>query len=269
VVNDVTSSKDLPKELKAAAGTGATDPVAALLCQAEQGTRLFDYLPGCLFYVKDRDGRFLDANPALLRMFGLNSKEELIGKQDVDFIPRYLVETYQQDDQRVLLKGEVLHDKVELLTSRGGVVDWFITTKIPLRSAEGAIVALAGMTREYAGVSGGSMQHSGDLAPAVETIRSEFSGQIRIPELAASCHLSVSAFERRFKKQFRLSPTEYIRKVRAHEACRKLLHGRNSLAEIAFDCGFSDQSHFTREFQRVMGASPGVYRKSHGEIKLD
>jgi len=228
---------------------------------SEFGERLFDHLPGILFFVKDREGRFIDGNPALVKKLGAPNLKAVIGQCDEAFIPRYLSEAYRTDDLRVLA-GETILDKVELLTSRGGIVDWYITTKIPLRNTDGDIVAVAGMTRDY---SGAPDFHTGTpLSPAIEEIRMSFGSQLRVPELAKKCGLSVSAFERRFRRDFHLTPTEYVRKVRIHEACRQLLHSDRELAEIAYDSGFSDQSHFTREFRRVMGTSPGTYRNSHG-----
>jgi AraC family transcriptional regulator len=61
-------------------------------------------------------------------------------------------------------------------------------------------------------------------------------------------------------KSFRQILTE----LRVEAAAQRLRQGNRSLTEIAFDCGFSDQSHFSRVFSKMMGASPGDYRKRSG-----
>lgn len=224
---------------------------------------LFEHLPGCLFYIKDREGRFVALNELLAAQLGAKSKESVLGCTDADFLPEYLVERYHEDDLKVLDHGEVIREKVELLTSADGVVDWFVTTKVPLKNLHGEIVALAGMTREYHGRDGGFTTPDA-LDAALKHIRAHYAEAIRIKELGRLMGLSVSAFERKFKKHFRMSPTEYIRRVRLHEACRSLIHTSAPISVIAQECGFSDQSHFTREFVRVMRTTPAVYRRDHG-----
>ena len=46
-------------------------------------------------------------------------------------------------------------------------------------------------------------------------------------------------------------------------ACRKLVQGNQTIAEIAQECGFCDQSYLTKEFARMMRVTPQVYRDSH------
>lgn len=230
---------------------------------AEGGELLFEHLPGCLFYVKDRAGRFVALNESLVAQLGVKSKEDVLGRTDADFLPEYLVERYRKDDLMVLDRGEVIREKVELVTSTDGVVDWYVTTKVPLRDVRGRIVALAGMTRAYRGRNSGFTIPE-ELEPALEHVRTHYSEVIRIGDLGKLVGLSVSAFERKFKKHFRMSPTEYIRRVRMHEACRRLIHRSEPISTIAQECGFSDQSHFTREFARVMRTTPAVYRRDHG-----
>jgi PAS domain S-box-containing protein len=227
---------------------------------------IFEHLPGSLFFIKDRQGRFVALNEPLVFLLGARSKEEVLGRTDEVFLPDYLVENYRKDDLRVLEQGDVIREKVELLTSPDGVVDWFVTTKVPLRNVQGEIVAVAGVTREYQEGSGGFNMPQ-ELGRALDHIRAHYPQVIRIGDLANLVGRSVSAFERKFKKQLRLSPTEYIRRVRIHESCRMLIHSTTPISVIAQECGFSDQSHFTRDFARVMRTSPAVYRRNHGMAK--
>lgn len=229
------------------------------------GEQLFDYLPGFLFYVKDRDGRFVEVNWNLVEKFGCRTKEEVLGRTDRAFVPEYLAESYAEDDARVLEEGTVIANKVELLTSSDGLVDWYITTKVPLRSEDGTIRALAGVTRDFQRGSPG-MQAESEMAVVIDHIRQHFGRRIRVAELARLLGLSVSAFERRFRRSFHMSPLRFINRVRIHEACHLMNKTNLPLVAIAQDTGFCDQSHFTKEFIKVMKTTPRNYRRNHGRL---
>jgi AraC family transcriptional regulator len=66
---------------------------------------------------------------------------------------------------------------------------------------------------------------------------------------------------RDFSKYFNCSFGEYIRKLKVEKSLALLASRKTSLTEIAFECGFADQSHFTRCFKAINGISPSAYRK--------
>ena len=102
-----------------------------------------------------------------------------------------------------------------------------------------------------------------ELGPALGVMKEQFTSTIKIPELAREAGLSLSAFERKFKKVFHMTARSYIRHLRVHEACYLLSHSSHELVEVAHLCGFTDQSHLSREFSRIMKITPLTYRKSH------
>jgi AraC family transcriptional regulator len=85
---------------------------------------------------------------------------------------------------------------------------------------------------------------------------------ISLDELA--CQAGVSRFH--FARQFRLStgesPMGYLRRVRIERSKRILQTRGTTIAEVAARLGFSDQSHFTRIFGRLVGVSPGSFARS-------
>ena len=223
---------------------------------------LFDHIPQCLFFVKDRDGRFLTVNDGMARVFGVADPDDVVGRTDADYLPAYIAESYRRDDLALFESGQAIRNRVELVTNPEGIVDWIITTKVPIKDASGTVVAVAGFAREYEGdVTASTMP--AELQAAISHIRTNYRNKIRIPELANLTDRSVSAFERSFKKHLHLTPTDFIRRVRIHETCRQLIQSQSSLAKIANDCGFSDQAHFSREFKRVMLTTPVLYRSNH------
>ena len=82
-----------------------------------------------------------------------------------------------------------------------------------------------------------------------------------IGELAADMGASRFQLIRAYKRAFGLTPEDFRRQLRIERA-RKLLSGREGLANVAAAAGFSDQSHMTREFRRLLGVTPGGYRRA-------
>ncbi len=82
-------------------------------------------------------------------------------------------------------------------------------------------------------------------------------GQLAMPELAHCANLSNRQLERRFQREVGLSPKELARLVRFRRALRLLPDQDSRLSSIAYDCGYSDQAHFTREFKAYTGLTPG------------
>lgn len=79
---------------------------------------------------------------------------------------------------------------------------------------------------------------------------------------AAKVNLSTAAFCRYFKKASGLTFTDFVNKFRIEQARKQLLMDR-TVTETAFDCGFSNLSHFNRTFRRFTGENPSTFRKRH------
>ncbi|MEZ6086758.1 MAG: PAS domain-containing protein [Pirellulaceae bacterium] len=101
-----------------------------------------------LIYVKDRHGRFVTGNTALLRLLGVPSCEALAGRTDYDFLPPELACNYVADDQIVMRSGNSLIDQEEHAQQSDGSPLWLLTTKVPLRNADGAVIGIVGIGRD-------------------------------------------------------------------------------------------------------------------------
>lgn len=84
-------------------------------------------------------------------------------------------------------------------------------------------------------------------------------GCINIFDLADSCFLSRRQFERRFKHYAGFSPKTYSRIIRFQAAANEYGNYQKSLAQIALDCGYYDQSHFIHDFKKFSGCNPKAY----------
>jgi len=85
---------------------------------------------------------------------------------------------------------------------------------------------------------------------------------IKLTDLAAICGVSPGYFIRVFKSAVGVSPHRYVVGMRVHHAKRLLTDTNIGLADIAQQCGFAHQQHFTNIFRRMTGSSPGAYRRA-------
>jgi AraC family transcriptional regulator len=100
------------------------------------------------------------------------------------------------------------------------------------------------------------------LRQAKDILMANISGDITIASLAAQCGLSTSHFARAFRRTFGRPPHRWLVEQRIERVKELLLTSRMPLAEIALQSGFADQPALNRAFTRVVGESPGEWRKS-------
>jgi AraC family transcriptional regulator len=85
---------------------------------------------------------------------------------------------------------------------------------------------------------------------------------ITLADLAGLVQLSVFHFLRKFRTEFGCPPHAYVMRRRIEHAKRQLARRDIPLKIVAANCGFSDQSHMTRLFRRLLGTTPAEYRNS-------
>ena len=99
-------------------------------------------------YMKDRDGRFLLTNKAQADLVGVSDPRELIGKTDLDFVPKDLADRYRAADLRVMESGIGEKNVEEPSQAVGGNLRSVLTTKMPIFDAAGAVAGLVGISRD-------------------------------------------------------------------------------------------------------------------------
>jgi AraC-like DNA-binding protein len=230
---------------------------------------LLDFLPDVLAWVKDRHGRYLWVNRAFLVQYSLDhpggeefaTVEHILGKTDYDLSPAFLADQFRHDDEQVL-SGHRIVNRLERVGESQGTTVWNITDKVPVVDAKGAIVGTAGITRAAGPARGPESSPSG-FGPALAHMRVHFHREITNRHLASMSNMSLRAFERQFRATFQLTPQKFLRKLRLRIASRALMYTDASLSTIALECGFADQSHFSREFRRQFGRTPRDYREHY------
>ena len=99
------------------------------------------------------------------------------------------------------------------------------------------------------------------LKSAIDYIRSNLDAQLSLENIAAELNLSHYYFCALFKQSMGVSPWQYVIKQRVERAKELLKNRELSIAEVAFACGFSNQSHLNKHFRFATGIAPGIYRR--------
>lgn len=100
------------------------------------------------------------------------------------------------------------------------------------------------------------------VAKAKIIIESNSHKSLRTDELASEVAMSTFHFIRTFKEVYRMSPYQYVLKVRLRKACEMLLQTPLKATEIADISGFPDIQSFCKTFRKNYGTTPVGYRKS-------
>ncbi len=228
------------------------------------GEALFDCLPDVVFFVKNARYEYVVVNQTLVERCGRTSKDELVGRRADEVFPSALGQTYRAQDERVLRSGEAILNQLELHFHPSGGRGWCVTNKLPLRGRSGGVIGIVGVSKDLRPGPERSREFA-DLAKAIQRIQSHYHEPLRVRDLAASAGLSEYQFEQRLRQIFQLTAGQLIQKTRMEHAVRWLRTTERSIASIAMDCGYSDQSAFTRQFRQTVGLSPTEYRRSLGK----
>ena len=173
---------------------------------------------------------------------------------------------------------------IALVAGSGAVVNHLIDRKIdvvmkrthnrPIPQGRGdplqagifaAVIGLAGILRpiDQPGYAPHDYQR---LTPALEHALKQCRKTVSVPAMAKRAGLSTSQLQREFRRLFRMSPSEYVMRLRLQLARRQLTESNDAVGTIAQACGFYDQSHFTRAFKKYTGLTPLAYRRQAWQI---
>jgi AraC-like DNA-binding protein len=106
------------------------------------------------------------------------------------------------------------------------------------------------------------------LKRAREIVETRFLEPLSLAEIASAVGVHLVHLSREFHRYNQCTVGELIRRRRVEYACDLLTHSKQSLAEIALTCCFSDQSHFSMMFKRQTGITPSKFRKRSRALEL-
>lgn len=101
------------------------------------------------------------------------------------------------------------------------------------------------------------------MMESISYIHEKYFEKITIENLLQIAHMSRTSYIKKFKEICKLSPAEYITKIRIESASVMLVNTSLNVSEIAYKTGFYDASHFTKAFTNVYHISPTLYRNKN------
>jgi len=100
----------------------------------------------------------------------------------------------------------------------------------------------------------GSPSHR--VAKAIAWLRTHYTERLRVEQLAEIAGMGVSALHRHFQELTTMSPLQYQKQLRLHDARRLLLTDEAEAATVAIRVGYESVTQFSREYRRLFGAPP-------------
>jgi AraC family transcriptional regulator len=100
-------------------------------------------------------------------------------------------------------------------------------------------------------------------------VDSHITGPILVADLCALVRLSEAHFSRSFKRTFGESPHAFVLRRRLEFAAQYMLQTGVPLSDIALQCGFADQAHFSKRFREAVGLNPSAWRRTVRTIPVD
>ena len=223
---------------------------------------VFVGVPHVMFCVKGADGRYLAVNQAFAERAG-RSVEAVLGRTAADLFPADLAASYEAQDRRVLATGEAIRNELELILRPDGSRGWYVSTKTRLLDDDGDLVGIASVSYDLRSASAHDDTRDDPhqrLQAAIDLARRRFAEPVKVGELADAAGLSLPQLDRALRRTLGLSPKQLLLRARLDEAMRRLDDTDLPIATIASECGYYDQSSFTRQFRRATGLTPGTYR---------
>ena len=113
---------------------------------------------------------------------------------------------------------------------------------------------------EHSGASGAGSSGNPVVDRAIGYIQSHLTDKLSVEEIAANAGYSASYFSHLFAEETGLSPYQFVVKSRIEHAQQLLKTTRQTVQEIAFQCGFNSAANFCYTFRKLVGTSPHEYR---------
>jgi AraC-like DNA-binding protein len=181
---------------------------------------------------------------------------------DLDTLPKILGEdlSYSKATAPILM----LYD--ERVTNCAALLAEECISSLPENRMYGESLTMALMAALFASHEASNRAVNSGLARwqlrrVLEFLEAHLTEDIGLDELAQLVGLSQSQFARAFKVSTGLPPYQWCLHNRVKRAQEMLLNGSDSLADIAIQNGFADQSHFTKTFRRVTGTTPANWKR--------
>ena len=222
---------------------------------------MFDLVRDVTFNMIDDKDRVMAFNRRNRENCNFKDEEDFVARNLYDLFPKVLADVYSSRNRAVRESGRPIAEKTYSHAADRST-DIKIVSIYPLRDVKGRIVGTTSVTRALeSGANKPDWYQT--IRSAVAHIDDHFMEKVSIATLARISGMSTSVFRRVFVKIMDTTPGTYISTIRINRARKLLADTDKTISDIAEECGFYDQSHFTKVFFRLRHQSPGEYRRKH------
>ena len=223
--------------------------------------RMMDALPNVGFYIKDINDRIVTLNARNCEISALKDEFDAIGKKSSDLFPETISHECLARDALVRKTGKAVVGGINYATVDRSPKPT-IYSVFPLHDAKGDLIGtMCGFY--YTEKADNSHIARAKLQPALEWMARHTAENASLEDIAKMTSLSVTHFRRLFMETFKESPAKYALRLRLNRARELLETTDRTIANIALDTGFYDQSHFVKAFRNIYKITPTAYRQRH------
>jgi PAS domain S-box-containing protein len=187
---------------------------------------LLNTLLTCLddkIYFKDVESKFIRCSASMAKNFDVKRPEDLIGKSDRDFFSNEHAHQAFEDEQKIIRTGAPLIGKVEKETWPDGRVTWALTTKMPMRNAEGKIVGTVGISKDITALKEAEEKLDQTHRQLVEASRQAGMAEVatsvlhNVGNVLNSVNVSSSVIAEKIRKSKAASLAKVVALIKEHE----------------------------------------------------
>lgn len=223
--------------------------------------QMMDALPNVGFYIKDLNDRIVTLNVRNCEISALKDEFDAIGKKSSDLFPETISKECLARDALVRKTGKAVVGGINYATVDRSPKPT-VYSVFPLYDAKGKLIGtMCGFY--YTDKADSSHFTRAKLQPALEWMARHTAEISSLEDMAKMTGLSVTHFRRLFVETFKETPAKYALRLRLNKARDMLENTDFTIASIALETGFCDQSHFVKAFHRIYKMNPTDYRNRH------
>lgn len=222
--------------------------------------QMMDNLPNVGFYIKDASDRIVTLSRRNCEISALKDEFDAIGRKSSDLFPDPIAQECLRRDAKCRKTGKPLINGINPITVDRDPNPTNYSV-FPIYDRKGKLIGT--MCGFYTVEENSTMPPRDRLQPALDRIIKDNGERTSLNRLAKLTGLSTTHFRRLFRETFKETPAKYALRLRLNRARESLENTTATVADIATDTGFCDQSHFIHAFKRVYKLSPSEYRSRH------
>ncbi len=221
---------------------------------------IFEQMPDVIFFVKNADRQFEQANPTFARLCGASSAKEIHGCMSNEFFSAEVATIYDDWDINLLHSRRTMLSQLHQTKNARGETKWLFGTRMVYRDVNEQSLKIVSHSRLMP-----RFRNSDRIYNRIKIATDRFAdfslAAPSLSELASLANCSESQIGRDFIQFLGLSPRAYLNELRIQRA-KDLIFSGMDLANIAIESGFSDQSSLTRSFKKSVGMTPRAFANS-------